>query len=222
MIISVPSYVIPGTYYENVRFISRYEAIQSVEILFFFFDSEIKELFIREKESIKAFSDRFSFTIHMPEHLKPEHIEIIELTEDLASHYILHLPESNTIQFMTELSRWRSIYGNVFLIENLIDMDIEPYLKQEPSLSVCCDIGHLLIQGDDINQFIQNHENRIKEIHLHGVKNKKDHKSFDPGEPWFVDLIPFLRKFQGVVNLEVFSIKEVQLILDHLLACGLT
>jgi len=106
MIISVPSYVIPGSYYENVKFISDYEAVKSIELLFFFFDSETRELFRREKESIKACTDRFSFTIHMPEHLQPEHVEIVELTRDLASRYILHLPTSSFTHI-----KYRSIHG---------------------------------------------------------------------------------------------------------------
>jgi len=221
MIISVPSYVIPGSYYENVKFIAGYKAVKSIELLFFFFDSETRELFRREKESIKAYADRFFFTVHMPEHLKPEHVEIVELTRDLAARYILHLPASNTDQFMGELKRWRRRYGDVFLIENLIHLDIECYLKQDPALHVCCDTGHLLLRDKNINTFLQNYETRIQEIHLHGVLDGKDHKLFDPEEPWFVELIPFLQKFQGVVNLEVFSIKEVEIALNVLSACNL-
>jgi len=221
MIISVPSYVIPGSYYENVKFISDYEAVKSIELLFFFFDSETRELFRREKESIKAYTDRFSFTIHMPEHLQPEHVEIVELTRDLASRYILHLPTSNTAQFMDELKRWRAKYGNVFLIENLIHLHNENHLKQDPSLPLCCDTGHLLLSGKDINGFLRKYETRIQEIHLHGVIDGEDHRVFNPEEPWFVELIPFLQKFQGVVNLEVFSIKEVEAILNVLSSCNL-
>ncbi|MBA7534173.1 hypothetical protein ES705_26419 [subsurface metagenome] len=221
MIISVPSYVIPGSYYENVKFIDRYKAVKSIELLFFFFDSETRELFKREKESIKAYTGRFSFTVHMPEHLTFEHIEIIELTRDLAARYILHLPETNTAEFMGELERWRARYGDIFLIENLIHLHNENHLKQDPTLPVCCDTGHLLLSGKDINDFLQNYETRIQEIHLHGVIDGKDHKVFNPKESWFIELIPFLQKFQGVVNLEVFSIKEVEEILNILSACNL-
>ncbi len=221
MIISVPSYVIPGSYYENVKLIAGYKAVKSIELLFFFFDSETKELFKREKQSIKTYTDCFSFTVHMPEHLLVEHVEIVELTRDLAARYIIHLPESNTAQFMGELERWRAMYGNIFLIENLIHMDIEYYLNQDPTLPVCCDTGHLLLRGKDINNFLRNYETRIKEIHLHGVMDGKDHKLFGPEEPWFVELIPFLQKFRGVVNLEVFSVREVEEVLRILSACNL-
>ncbi len=221
MIISVPSYVIPGSYYENIKFISDYEAVKAVELLFFSFDSETRKLFKREKELIKAYADRFSFTVHMPEHLLLEYVEIVELTRDLVTRYILHLPTSNTDQFMGELKRWRARYGNVFLIENLIHLHNENHLKQDPSLPVCCDTGHLLLSGKDINGFLRNYETRIQEIHLHGVIDGKDHRVFSPKEPWFIELIPFLQKFQGVVNLEVFSIKEVEEILKNFSACNL-
>ena len=221
MIISVPSYVIPGSYYENVKFMDSYKAVKSIELLFFFFDSETRELFKREKELIKAYADRFSFTVHMPEYLKPEHVEIVELTRDLATRYILHLPTSNTDQFMGELERWRRRYGDVFLIENLIHLHNEYHLKQDPSLPLCCDTGHLLLSGKDINSFLRNYETRIQEIHLHGVIDGEDHRVFNPKESWFIELIPFLQKYQGVVNLEVFSIKEVEEILRNLSACNL-
>jgi len=221
MIISVPSYVIPGSYYENVKLIDSYEAIKSIELLFFFFDSETRELFRREKEAIKAYAGRFSFTVHMPEHLSFEHVEIVELTRDLADRYILHLPTANTDQFMDELEIWRRRFGNIFLIENLIHLHNENDLEQDPTLPVCCDIGHLLLSGKDISSFLRSYETRIQEIHLHGVIDGKDHRAFGPEEPWFIEIIPFLQNFQGVVNLEVFSLKEVEVILNILSSCNL-
>lgn len=221
MIISVPSWLIPGTWYENLRYISRYEAIKWVELLFYHFDEETRELFYKELDSITHFCGRFSFSVHMPDRLAPEHAEIIELTREVTSHYIIHPPASSPDRFSSLVNRWRALYGDIFFLENLIDRNIKDCLDLGDSIPICCDIGHLLMRGDDIGKFIDSYGSRIREIHLHGIKNSREHNAFDPLESWFRDLIPTLREFQGVLNLEVFSIDQVKEILKALAAAGL-
>ena len=218
MIVSVPSYVIPGTYYENISIISQFEAIQAVELLFFNFDEETRDLFKREKEAICALSGRFAYTVHMPDPLRAEDAGLIELTSDLASHYVLHPPdaEADPDLFEALVSRWTAEYGKIFLLENITGRIFDSLVDNDRSLSVCCDTGDLLTRGEDVNRFVRRYEPRIKEIHLHGIRKGRDHDTIDPKEPWFNCLIPFLKSFQGFLNIEVFSMKRVKSILQIL------
>jgi len=52
--LSVPSFVIPGTYLENVLFLEDFAEIRAVELLFYLYDPETRELLIREREGLAA------------------------------------------------------------------------------------------------------------------------------------------------------------------------
>ncbi len=66
-----------------------------------------------------------------------------------------------------------------FLIENT-DYNIRylDYLLFEYGLDLCLDIGHLVLQKEDIIIKIKKYTEKIKLVHLHGInKKKEDHKS---------------------------------------------
>ncbi len=221
MTVSVPSYVIPGTYGENLRFLEAVPEVRAVELLFYLFDEETCELFRREAPLVASLRERFDFSVHLPDRLLAEHEEILVLTRAFAGRYILHPPEGRVRSFIRTVDRWRRRYGEIFLLENLIGRDFPALAGRWPRMPVCCDTGHLLRTGAGIGRFLEEYGGRIGEIHLHGVKDGQDHRDFGPQEPWFRELVPFLRGFRGVVNLEVFSIGEVRSILAALRAHGL-
>jgi sugar phosphate isomerase/epimerase len=78
------------------------------------------------------------------------------------------------------------------------------------------DTGHLLEQGQSPAAFMSRHGGRVGEIHLHGLDREKaaidgrlpDHRAIRVGDPWLEELLPALKTFPGVVNLEVFSWEE--------------
>jgi hypothetical protein len=205
----VPSYVSPGTYLENVRYLENFPEIRAVELLFYLYDPETRELLVREREGLAARRGRFSFSVHLPDDLKPEHAEILELTRVLAERYILHPPPSGDRDFIRLVKRWRAEYGEVFLLENLIGRSFEALAAALPDLPLCLDTGHLLLNGAGIAGFLERHGPRVREIHLHGVWRGADHRPFHESDPWFRELVPFLRRFTGVVNLELFSLAAV-------------
>jgi hypothetical protein len=206
----VPSYVIPGTYLQNVRFLEGFPEIRAVELLFYFYDPQTRELLVREREGLAARRGRFSFSVHLPDELKPEHAEILELTRDLCERYILHPPPSGEREFLELVQRWRAEYGEVFLLENLAGRSFEALAAGLPGLPLCMDTGHLLLDGAGVGDFLRRHGARLREIHLHGVRQAVDHRPFGAAEPWFRELEPFLRSFTGVVNIEVFCLADVQ------------
>lgn len=217
MIISTPSYVIPGTYLENVRVISKDNRIGSVELLFFIYDGDTENLFLKEREDIRRFRKQLRFTVHMPDNLTSRHEGLIEATGDIAASYVLHPPEGDPVSFAEMVKGWVSRYGKRFLLENLIERDFSETLELcGDAIDICCDCGHLLIRGERPLSFLQHYGSRVREIHLHGVKDGWDHKPFSANERWFQEIVPFLSSFSGICNIELFALEEVKKVLDVL------
>jgi hypothetical protein len=219
--LSVPSYVIPGTYLENVRFLEGFPEIRAVELLFYLYDPQTRELLVREREGLAARRGRFSFSVHLPDDLAPEHAEILELTRGLAELYILHPPPSGEREFLGLVQRWHADYGEVFALENLTGRSFEALAAALPDLPLCMDTGHLLLNGAGVGDFLRRHGQRLREIHLHGVRQAADHRPFGAAEPWFRELEPFLRSFTGVVNLELFCLADLTECMGTLRSVGL-
>ncbi len=119
-------------------------------------------------------------------------IKLMDAVKPLA--YILHLTGNTNImgEGSTEtIEDWLpSIRKSLSeLIENGVDptlLCIEtlsyPFyfldnLIKEFNLSVCLDIGHLLIYNFSLEEHLNKYLSRTKVIHLHGIKNGKDHNS---------------------------------------------
>jgi hypothetical protein len=219
--LSVPSYIVPGTYLENVRYLEGLPVIQAVELLFYLYDRDARELLARERAGLAARRGRFSFSVHLPDALEPEHVEILALTRSLSERYILHPPPSGEKDFLRLVRDWRAEHGELFLLENLIGRCFEDLAAAMPDLPLCLDTGHLLRSGSGIRDFLSRHGARVREIHLHGVRQGEDHRPFLATESWLQDLLPFLEHFSGVVNLEVFSRPELDECLRSLAEAGL-
>ena len=111
--VSVPSYVTPGTYLENLRFIDEHTDVRNVELLFFIYDDDTRSLLFSESERIAAYSDRFGFTVHMPDEIAAGHEEILEATACFASSFVIHPPKSDSgnSPFLRLFDDWRLRYG---------------------------------------------------------------------------------------------------------------
>jgi len=214
--LSVPSWVIPGTYAENLRFLENKKEIQGVELLFFMYDDDIKNQFDSEWDEIRGFQKRFTFTAHLPELLVPAHEALIARLAPLVRHFIVHPDTENLVDQTTLLKSWTEHYGAVFLMENTFK---GKGIFYDGDFALCMDTGHLLLDEQSPSEFFrarQNRQDRIKEIHLHGLDTKQsavdgrlaDHRRLKEDDPWLVELIPLLKGYQGIVNLEVFSWEE--------------
>jgi hypothetical protein len=89
-IICVPSWVIAGSYAENLRFLKDKSEIQGVELLFFLYNDEIKKLLDSEWDEILSHRERFVFTAHLPDLLLPEHEELVSRLAPIVRHFIVH------------------------------------------------------------------------------------------------------------------------------------
>ena len=244
-IISVPSWVIAGTYAENLRFLEDKKEIDGVELLFFVYDSEVKDELDLQWDEIRRYINRFIFTAHLPELLLPVHGELISRLAPLVRHFIVHPEgnrdslnrhslspvrrmhspsENNSIQIRL-LSEWTERYNVSFLMENTKAGNLEkllPYI--EHNIGLCMDTGHLLLEGQNPADFFVKYRERIKEIHLHGVDEEQsnidgklaDHRRLWGNEPWLLELLPLLEDYEGVINLESFSWEEARASIDIL------
>jgi sugar phosphate isomerase/epimerase len=218
-ILSVPSWVIPGTYAENLRFLENKKEIEGVELLFFIYNDEVKAQLDSEWDEIRSYSEHFVFTAHLPELLLAAHSELVARLAPLVRHFIVHPDPKDPAAQIRHLEEWTKDHNAVFLTENtkvgLLEAQL-PYMKTGAGL--CMDTGHLLLDGKNPTNFFAANRERIKEIHLHDVDRKQaaiddrlvDHRQLRKDEPWLLELLPLLKDYRGIINLEVFSWEEAK------------
>jgi hypothetical protein len=191
-----PSWVIEGTYGENLHFLADTD-VDGVELLYFIYDKETKDLLDKEFDEICSFEDRFLFTAHLPDKFNESHLELVE-------------------KLFAQYGKER------FLFENTVLKCLKPLLALLPNdVRLCMDTGHLLvenIQGASPVEYYKANKGRIDEIHLHRVDYEKakidqhlpDHRPLKKGEPWLDALIAEMGDYHGVINMEVFSWAEAK------------
>jgi sugar phosphate isomerase/epimerase len=85
---------------------------------------------------------------------------------------------------------------------------------------LCLDVGHLLLGGEKVSETTRQFISVIREIHLHGVKGDEEHLSLcvlpQARVSRWIDLLVDA-DFKGIINLEVFSLKDLETSLDMLL-----
>lgn len=241
MTISVPSYVIPGTYLENAQFLVDTTEVEAIELLFFFYDDSTRALLKREYAGLHALRDRFRYSVHLPDVVLPAHEVIVEETIEIATHYIVHPPRTEDAPRLdTFLPQWIDRYGDRFLVENTRSELFEAAVDELPNIGICCDTGHLLLEGRSPEAFVTRYGDRIRQFHLHGLADScevnqhcehsdasskgykvLDHYPARSDASWFCAIGPFLRSFDGFVEIEVFSHAHVTEGLAQLRRSGL-
>ena len=113
------------------------------------------------------------------------------------------------------------------LEDSLFDLAL-PFIEQH-GVSICLDVGHLALQGSSELSFLEQHGERIREIHLHdalvpppgGQQRASDHLALGKGQ---IDYAEFLQKlaelgYEGPIILEVNSQADLEQSLDQLKVC---
>ncbi|OQY55368.1 MAG: hypothetical protein B6245_19890 [Desulfobacteraceae bacterium 4572_88] len=147
---------------------------------------------------------------------------VIDLTAPLSpSTYTLHLHYDEASREEAVIKKWQQIAyestdrllsdslvkPELFSIETL-DYPFEWVEKiiRDFHVSVCMDLGHLILYGFDAEALFDQYAEIISIIHLHGVRDGRDHIPLDRLSDGNVRLVmDILRRFTGVVSLEVFS-----------------
>lgn len=77
--------------------------------------------------------------------------------------------------------------------------------------SICLDIGHILLYGQDLELYFDKYLNNTSVIHLHGHENGIDHLGIDRlSEENLKLILSHLYDYRGIVSLEVFALDDLQ------------
>jgi hypothetical protein len=208
--LAVPSWVTPGTHLENLLFIADTDdtkTIGGVELLFFIYDDSVRDGFMRELPDIRRLAGRLVFTAHLPDRLDADADAdaLVELLAPLVRHFVVH-PSEDAPKQAVRLREWEARYGKGrFLLENTAAGLLEGLLPRLDGFPLCMDTAHLLREGKSPADFAARHGNRIAEVHLNGRDADGDHRPLRDGDKWLAELMPFLRGFSGLVNIELFD-----------------
>jgi len=189
-----------------------------------------------------------TYTVHLPldRHLgHPDAAEraaavrqvqdLLDLTRPLAPHgYVLHLAGIAPDAPPARVAHWQDdtaaaleqilaggTPAHLFCIENLD----HPFAWCEPlvercGLSVCLDAGHLWLGGGSVDDFLARHRPHLRVIHLHGVRDGRDHLPLTALAPERLPaFLHAIRGYSGVVTLEVFEYDALRLSIERLTAC---
>ena len=140
--------------------------------------------------------------------------------------FILHCErKSANSRYDTDLNAWRDRISES--LENLVHDGVDPNrialenleyapevllpLAEHFGMSLCMDIGHLIRYGHNLSDQIQLCFERISMVHLHGVREGRDHLGIHriPEKTWDPIHRTLKESFTGGVSLEVFSLEEL-------------
>ncbi len=237
--ISVPSFIYPDHWLPNIRLLGPY--VDEIEVLIFDSARKTDLPAGDDIRQMAVLADAFdlSYNIHLPSDISPGSpqiddrrravdtiIQTVALTEPLdPTARVLHLPLDGSVTDQMALNSWRQrleesvdtiiqsgIPGPSLSIENLdYPMEwIRPIIETY-NLSVCLDLGHLLDRGIDWQSEYRKWRERINMIHLHGIRDGRDHCALDALSPSiFTPIMIALTSFTDTVSIEVFSFEDLK------------
>ncbi len=233
----LPDFLLPNIEFlsENrlFRFAGQELRLGNIEILFFESHrvAPLPKADIIQKLAEYSRKYDITYTIHLPfdlslgkQGLEQDNLDklmtIWELTKELdVFSYILHCNMEKDIP----LSRWLSsvektigsfidksgLSSKLISIENLDYpfSSVFPVVKNL-STSICMDTGHLLMLSESPITFLGNYSSYIRVLHVHAVKNGKDHNAFKYFPDSFLsELLAESRSLWGVGNMPVMTVE---------------
>jgi len=199
------SYIIPADLSANVAFLA--DKVDDIELVLFESEEIGNLPDAATVRILKKTADRFdlTYTVHLPldtwmGHERPSVrlrsvdncLRVIERTAPLSPFaYVLHFHGDRQGEVPSpDMERW--IDGHRRSVERLLqevdsqDLCIEtldyPYsiiedVVSDYKLSVCLDLGHLLLYGYALEDYLDRYLTRTRVLHLHGIEKGKDHSS---------------------------------------------
>jgi sugar phosphate isomerase/epimerase len=243
--IGTTSYIYPDSYVPNVEMLGPY--LDEIELLFFESSPADHLPSRETIGELKGLSEAFGlrYNVHLPTDIslcdqdplrREEAVDVmrhvIDLTTPLSpTTLILHLPynedtcgEENRVRWLARIHKSvdrltaSGIKGTSISVETLAyPIGWLETVIRDFHLSLCMDMGHMLVQGHDMKALFDTYPEEISMIHLHGVENGKDHLALDRLTKEEMDrVIEILGRFSGIVSLEVFSFRDLEISLNVL------
>lgn len=241
-ILACPSFIYPAGYVDNVRHLAPF--VDEIELLFFesrSADNLPSPALVRELAQLGR-SGRVTYNVHLPTDIFPGHRDasVRRRAVDVLATFIDRCASLNPTTFTLHLPRdpsepddrrWQvgtaksletvlaaGLSSRHLSVENLDDdFEVTAPVIQDLDLSVCMDMGHLMARGVDLKTFYDRWEERISVAHLHGVAGAQDHLPLNRLPPaQMVNVMDILKRFSGVVSLEVFGVDALNASLSHL------
>lgn len=209
------SYIIPDDVMPNIAFLA--DKVDDVELLIFESDeiSSIPTPGqVTELRNIAVDND-LSYTIHLPldtwtgsmdESVRRASVEKIKRVIDRMAPcdpfaYVCHLHGARRgknpvddptpwigqhVKSLTEIIR--IVTPSDICIETLdYPFSMIEGLVWDMDLSICLDIGHLIIGGYEVREHLDKYLDRARILHLHGVRNGNDHTDISHMDPFLLD-----------------------------------
>jgi sugar phosphate isomerase/epimerase len=152
-------------------------------------------------------------------------IQVIDCVHPLdPSALILHIPYDEVSLNEAEVGIWQNRVhknlvqilsavenSNIIAIETLnYSLDLLEGLITELDLSICLDLGHLMVYDFEISGVFNRYASKTGVLHVHGVENGRDHLTLNRlPEKLSATILQVLKRFTGVVSLEVFSFEDL-------------
>ena len=242
-----PSFIYPDHYVPNVKLLGPF--VDEIELLLFESAPADALLSGQEITALSQLSQELDLTynIHLPTDISigdPDPVKqqqavdsLIGVIERVAplrpTTYTLHVPYDDNLGDKDKIKRWQEVVhrnllkiletgvGNLIAIETLdYPFEIIETIITDLNLSVCMDLGHLIVHGEDLKRVSDKYLDKTSIIHLHGVENKRDHLALDRlPKPLVKPVFEMLGQFSGSVSLEVFSFENLSASLRYFERC---
>lgn len=228
MTIAVPSWQVPGTWLENLDALADIEWIGGIELLFFSYDEAARRDFAAERGRIAAYSQRFSFSLHLPDPLGPEALDLAAATESFVGLYVFHPYSASagdagadawarTVKTLCDsygASKFAMEYTSAAAfdhgLERLRSVRRAPRDTPATALRICADTGRLTLDGVDPAAWIKDRATSMAELHLHAARGGKDHFSLGAEDSWLPAVAAEAKARDWRVVLETFSLVKTR------------
>ena len=246
--LGVTSYVYPADIIPNVEALA--PAVDDIELVLFESEdvSNLPTLETVARLSELAEEHDLTYTVHLPIDRKlgsdsgaerlimqKNIIRIIRLSQTLSPYaYVLHIEGIDSRAHSWRIRNWqRDVTGllpeivaqaddpAMICVENLnYPFEWCEQFLESFGLSVCIDVGHFWLNGTNISPHIQRYLDRTRVIHLHGLRDGRDHLSLGtlPLEKLRY-LMNILDDYTGVLTLEMFSFEDVRDSIERISQC---
>ncbi|MGE5855618.1 MAG: cobamide remodeling phosphodiesterase CbiR, partial [Syntrophaceae bacterium] len=241
------SYILPADLITNVRFLAPLVDDIEIVLFEADDDSNLpdKER-IAELNEI-ARSNDLSYTVHLPLGLAlgaaseterllsvNKAVRVVELTSSLdPAAYVVHFegdrrgfpPSENMTRWTNSLRTSMKelldtgIPASCFCVETLdYPFTLVDPIVCEFELSVCLDIGHVLLNGNPLDAYLARYHDRVRVFHAHGIRENKDHRDLgalkDPDLELLFGSLRSRRSTVPVLTVEVFDENDFRLSLE--------